>query len=112
MKNKIQIFVTTIFLMAAMQQVVADTVPDAKMFRTAEIDRQSIKVASDGIGIISDFSCRSCGFKLLKVTTETKGYLKNVEIGIAQLVQQSKANVGFVRFSLDSNTVYEIRFSR
>ncbi len=111
MKNKIQIFVIAVFLMVVVQPAVADSTPDTNTFRSAEVDRQSIKVASDGTGIIGGFSCRDCGFKLLKVTAETKGYLKNVEIGVVQLVQQSRANVGFVKFALDSNTVYEIRFS-
>jgi hypothetical protein len=111
MKSKIQLLLTAVFLMLLVQNAVAGNEPDINTFRSAEVDRQSIKVASDGSGIIANFSCRGCGFKVLKVTTETKGYLKNKEIGVVQLVQQSKANVGFVLFALDSNTVYEIRFS-
>ncbi len=111
MKNKIQAFVITVFLLVIVQPTVADSTPEINTFRTAEVGRESIKVASDGAGIVKDFSCRGCGFKLLKVTAETKGYLNNVEIGVVQLVQQSRANVGFVKFALDSNTVYEIRFS-
>jgi len=98
-------------LMMVVQPVMAGDGLESGTYREAEISRSSIKVASDGTGVIDDFSCRDCGFKLLKVTTETKGYLNNAEIGTVQLIKQANTNVGVARYALNSNTVYEIRFS-
>jgi len=98
-------------VMSVSQVLVADEKIDGNAYRHAEVDRFSIKLASDGTGIIKDFSCNGCGFKILKVTANSKVYLAGVEIPAAKLLQQSQSQVGIVRYALDSNTVYEIRFA-
>ena len=99
------------FIMSVSQVSIADEKLNDNTYRHAEVDRLSVKLASDGTGIIKDFSCNGCGFKVLKVTAESRVYLAGVEIAAAELLQQSQAQVGIVRYALDSNTVYEIRFS-
>lgn len=114
--NKVQLFIFTLSMMTPVQFVYADAAlaedaPDERPFRSAEIGRQSIRISSDGSGIIDDFSCTDCGFKLLKVNTETVGYFGNEVVNVVQLVKQSKADVGIAKYAINSNTVYEIRFS-
>ncbi|HED33085.1 MAG TPA: hypothetical protein ENJ08_02555 [Gammaproteobacteria bacterium] len=112
MKGKsIKNIISVALLMSASQTMAIAEESSKKTYREAEVDRTSIRVASDGMGIIEDFSCNDCGFKVLKVTAKTKGYLKNIEMSTTQLVKQSKARVGVVRYAQDSNMVYEIRFS-
>jgi hypothetical protein len=80
-------------------------------YRSAEIDKRSIQLAADGTGIIRDFSCHDCGFKVLKVSASTEGYLGNAKTNVSKLIKQSRADVGVVKYAVNSNAVYEIRFS-
>ncbi len=112
----IQNTLIAVLMLSASQSLIAgndaEVTKSVNAYRSAEVGIRSIKVASDGVGFIQGFSCNDCGFKVLKVTADTKSYLNNVEIGAAKLVKKSKAQVGIVRYALDSNAVYEIRFSR
>jgi hypothetical protein len=111
MINKIKNIVFTILIVTQMQLVHAADSTKERSFRSAEVDRESILVSEDGTGIINDFSCVGCGFKILKVDSATLGFLGSTVIGVADLIKQSEADVGLVKYAVNSNTVYEIRFS-
>lgn len=111
MKSLIQVILFTLLMAVNLSVVVAENSSDEKSYRTAEVGRESIKVSTDGIGVINDFSCLGCGFKQLKINAETAAYLEGTKIDVSQIRNLVKANVGFVKYSDSSNTVYEIHFS-
>ncbi len=112
MRNKIKVILSVVFFMLIAQPVLAeDDMVEAQTYRSAEVGRMDIKVAADGTGIIKNFSCRACGFKILRITPDTQGYLKDELMSVLQLVKQAKADVGGVRYALDSNAATIIQFS-
>lgn len=110
MRHLIQI-VLTMLLLTTSYQVAAESGSDERAFRTAEIGRHSIKLLSDNTGVVDDFSCLDCGFKQLKIDAKTAAYLGDEKISVKQISSHVKADVGFVKYSDTSNTVYEIHFS-
>ncbi len=112
MIDKIKVILSVMFLMLVAQPVLAeDDVVAVRAYRSAEVGKSDIKVASDSTGVIKNFSCRDCGFNILRITPDTQGYLKDELMSVSQLMKQAEAHVGGVRYALDSNTATIIQFS-
>ena len=85
--------------------VFAEKVP----FKVFETDSLSIKLSTDGTGIVKDIKCSGCDFNFVRITHNSKASIQGVEVNILQ-ARERAGKPCMVSFNPETQEVQYIRW--
>jgi hypothetical protein len=83
---------------------------EKKWYYPFEISDLKIKQSNDGSGIIKEIACGDCGYQIVKITSDTKVIVNNVEVNLLR-ARERAGQEAYIEFDKETAEVKYIYWS-